>query len=95
MIEKTIFLVSEARVALAYDTEQHRAWIGGHLKDRAVMLELLCYFARYTPRMKKIQRYRIRFEFNMNQTHYDNVIKELEEKGFAFEKVKRFGRLTR
>lgn len=95
MIVKYEFMIQGNRIALDYNDRNKVGWVGGYSRDRKFMINLLQYFIGYIPRMKYIQNNKIRFNFSVSLNVFETRLELLEEEGFAFEKVKGHGRLTR
>lgn len=95
MVIKYKFMIKYVEIAVWYKDTNGYASIGGYSKNRETMLELVKYFVTHTPRMHYTQKNKIRFSFAMSLIAFEKTIKDLEKLGFAFEKVKSFGRLTR
>lgn len=92
---KYLFLVENEKIAVKFNDISREGMIGGFCRNRDIIIHLLEYFVEKVPKMKYIQKNKVRFNFRMSLKTFDMKISMLEENGFAFEKVKSFGRLTR
>lgn len=96
MIEKYIFEIAGSKIALKYNFQINRIVVGGYFRDREYIDSLITgYFTEILPAIQFPQRNKIKYEFTIGKRNFDSILKELEEKGFAFEKVKSHGRLIR
>jgi hypothetical protein len=96
MREKYLVCISEVVACVRYDLRNGETIVGGNARFRETYERIIVgYFADRVPRIRFVQKNKVRYTFTLNKSRFDAGIKSMREQNFTVERVRSHGRMMR
>ncbi len=96
MREKYLVVIGEQVACVRYSLRNGETVIGGNVRFRETYERIIVgYFTDRLPRIRFMQKNKVRYTFTISKKKFDDGMKSLREQGFTVERVQSHGRMMR